>query len=303
MTDNTEPKNRCGYLGPRGTFSEMAVLNYEKFCDKIIPYKTIREVVENVRQNNIERGIIPLENSQEGSVNISLDLLLDKSDLKIIDEVIIPIEHFLLAEPDTVLDDIEEIYSHPQALAQSGDFVYEHLPDVELKYTDSTASAAQKIRGRENSAMIGSRRISEIYPLEILAENIEGELKNQTRFVVLARECAAEDVNKYKPHKKYKTSIICAPEVNRPGVLHEILSAFAERNIDLTRIESRPTKKKLGEYLFYIDLAGHQEQCILKNALIEVKNKCGLFKILGSYQCAEKKSEEDGDRNGRKKAQ
>ncbi|MFW5788230.1 MAG: prephenate dehydratase, partial [Halanaerobiales bacterium] len=255
-------------------------------CDKIIPYKTIREIVKKVHDGEIERGIIPLENSQEGSVNLSLDLLFKKSGIEIIDEVVIPIEQFLLAPPGVEIPDIKEIYSHPQALAQSGDFVHEKMSDADLHYTDSTASAAQKVLDNGVKAMIGSRRIADIYPLEILAENIEGEMKNHTRFIVITTENNAKKTKAYDPKEDYKTSLICAPEVNRPGVLHEILGEFANRNIDLTRIESRPTKQKLGEYLFYIDLAGHCGEEKMQEALDEVAKKCGLFKILGSYPCA-----------------
>ena len=295
--EKVKKEEKCGYLGPRGTFSEMAALKYCDLCDKIIPYKTIREVVENVRKGELEKGIIPLENSQEGSVKISLDLLFSNSGLTIINEVIIPIELYLLAPPGVSMADITDIYSHPQALGQSGDFVYKHLPEAELHYTESTASAAEKVLENGSKAMIGSRRISDIYPLQILAENVEGDLSNHTRFIVVSLKARSEETGNYAPDLDFKTSIICAPEVNRPGVLYQILGEFAGRNIDLTRIESRPTKKKLGEYLFYIDLAGHLAEEKLTVALKQVRKKCGLFKILGSYPCASIIKEKGDDNN------
>ncbi len=278
----------------------MAALKYSSLYDKIYPYKTIREVVEKVIKGTIDRGIIPLENSQEGSVNISLDLLLKKTDLLISGEVIIPIEHFLLASPGVEMKDIKEIYSHPQAIAQSGDFVYNNLPEVELNYTDSTASAAKIVKGSNNKAMIGSRRITEIHNLNILAKNIEGELNNHTRFIVVGQKSDIKK-EKIKKDKNYKTSIICTPEINRPGVLHEILGEFASRNIDLTRIESRPTKKRLGEYLFYIDLEGHQNDPGLSKALKKVKKMSGFFKILGSYPREKIKYKESEGNDGKNK--
>ena len=293
----TAEEYKCGYLGPEGTFSEMAALKYGKLCDKIIPYKTIREVVENVRKGEIDRGIIPLENSLEGSVKISLDLLFDKSGLSIIDEVVIPIEHYLLAPPGVTMTDITDIYSHPQVLGQAGDFVYEHFPRAELHYTESSASAVDRVLDNGHKAMIGSRRISDLYPLEILAENVEGDLSNHTRFVVVAFKEKAEVMSDNHPDRAYKTSIICAPDVNRPGVLYQILGEFASRNIDLTRIESRPTKEKLGEYLFYIDLAGHLSQEKLSTALGEVEKICGLFKVLGSYPRANMNNEGRDDKD------
>ncbi|MFW6006984.1 MAG: prephenate dehydratase [Bacillota bacterium] len=276
-------KKNYGYLGPPGTFSEMAALKYTDSCDKIIPYKTIREVVEKVNKGEIKRGIIPLENSQEGSVNVSLDLLLNKSNLKIIGEVIIPIEHYLMAPPDIKLKDIEEIYSHPQAIAQSRDFIYQHLPEVNINFTDSTALAADKVVNNGKKAMIGSRRVNELYNLEILAENVEGNLENYTRFIVIALKEDKISFDNNLKNDDYKTSIVCTPQINRPGILHEILGEFANRSIDLTRIESRPTKKKLGEYLFYIDLEGKDESAEISDALNKVKKKCRVFKILGSY--------------------
>ncbi len=279
-------RSKYGYLGPQGTFSEMAVRKYCKREDETIPFDTIREIVKNVKNNEISSGIIPLENSLEGSVNLSMDLLFKESDIKIIAEVILPIEHYLLSPPGVRIKDIEEIFSHRQAIAQSGDYIYSHLPEVKITYTESTAAAAEFVVGSKKKAMIGSRRISELYNLDILAENVEGDLENYTRFVVIgdlkkeSGEFKEEIIESYD----YKTSIICTPDVNRPGVLHEMLGEFANRGIDLTRIESRPTKKRLGEYLFFIDLEGHRKQPKLAKALDEVRKKSGLFKILGSYE-------------------
>jgi len=275
---------KYGYLGPEGTFSEMCALKCRSSCDKIIPYETIRKVVEKVEQKEIERGIIPLENSQEGSVNLSLDLLLKKTSLKIIGEVIIPIEHYLMAPSGISLDDIEEIYSHPQAIAQSRDFINQKLPKVDLNYTDSTASAVEKIFDNGNKAMIGSKRVKEIYNLGVLAKNVEGDLENYTRFIIIAREEEKVDFKKDLDNEIYKTSIVCTPEKNRPGILYDLLGEFANRNIDLTKIESRPTKKQFGEYLFYMDFTGnYYASDKINQALAGVKEKSRLFRVLGCY--------------------
>jgi len=277
-------RKKYGYLGPEGTFSEMCALKCRSFHDKIIPYETIREVVEKVEEKEIDRGIIPLENSQEGSVNLSLDLLLKKTSLKIIGEVIIPIEHYLMAPSGVSLNDIEEIYSHPQAIAQSRDFINQKLPKVDLNYTDSTASAVKKIFDNGNKAMIGSKRVKEIYDLEALAKNVEGDLENYTRFIIIAREEEKVDFKKDLDDEIYKTSIVCTPEKNRPGILYEILGEFANRNIDLTKIESRPTKKRFGEYLFYMDFTGnYYSSDKINQALAGVKKKSRLFRVLGCY--------------------
>lgn len=272
-----------GYLGPPGTFTEMAVLQYCRQNDEMIPFATIREVVQKIKSGDIDRGIIPLENSLEGSVNLSMDLLFKESALNIIGEIIIPIEHFLLAPAGTKLEDIKEIYSHPQAIAQSGDFIYRYLPEVKINYTESTAGAAEVVGGTENKAMIGSKRITQLYDLNVLAKNIEGDLDNYTRFIVIAGKKEEIEFPEDLSNDSFKTSLICTPEVNRAGVLHEILGEFANRNIDLTRIESRPTKKRLGEYLFFIDLEGRQKHPDLQEALTGVEKKSGFFKILGSY--------------------
>ncbi len=279
-----ETQKEYGYLGPQGTFSEMCALKYSRACDKINPYDTIQEVVNKIKEQEIDRGIIPLENSQEGSVNISLDLLFNNSSLKIIGEAIIPIEHYLLAPEGVDMEDIEEIYSHPQAIAQSRDFLNQNLAKAKLNYTDSTASAAEIIQGSNNKAMIGSIRVNDIYDFKIIASNIEGELENYTRFIIITDQNEEIKFDKTLPDHKYKTSIVCTPEENRPGILYELLGEFANRNIDLTKIESRPTKKRLGEYLFYIDLEGNYFSSKgINQALKGVKDKSRLFRVLGCY--------------------
>ncbi|MFW6381031.1 MAG: prephenate dehydratase [Bacillota bacterium] len=276
------------YLGPPGTFSELAIAKYsQQYGGETIPCDSIREIVGAIMEERVDLGLLPLENSLEGSVNLSLDLLFQEEELQLYRELVLPIEHFLLAPDRIELESIEEIYSHPQAIAQSGDYLNKYLPRARIVYTESTAAAAGKIKDQKNKVVIGSSRLAEIYNLEILDQNLEGELPNSTRFVLAGRRGLnmLEDINHSLPQTTefYRTSIICTPRVNQPGVLHKILGEFARREIDLTRIESRPTRKRLGEYIFYIDLKGHREQSQLQQALTGVKEKSGYYRWLGSY--------------------
>ncbi len=294
---------KCAYLGPSGTFSELAVINYCTGEDEeIIPYDSIRELVEAVNNNGVDIALLPLENSLEGSVNISLDLLFENEEVEILKELVLPIEHFLLTSEKKNIKDVKTVYSHPQAIAQSEKFLSSKMPQAKLISTESTAAAAKKDAEDKKGAAIGSYRLAEIYGLEIAASNLEGKLPNSTRFVIIGKdkkiEPSTED-DAGNREKQYKTSIICTPKKNRAGVLHDILGSFARRGIDLSRIESRPTRKKLGEYMFYIDLAGKSGNENLKESLEEVEKKSGYFRILGSYQVVkllsqkEKKLEKD----------
>lgn len=276
--------NTLGYLGPPGTFSEQAALDYWSERKNIIPFKSIKLILEGIKKEYIQAGIIPIENSLEGSVTISMDLLFEQSILEIVDEYVLPVRHFLLASPGVKINNITELFSHIQAIRQSGIYIEKYLSDVKINYTTSTAFAAKQVQGKLNRAMIGSNRISSLYGLHILARDIQDHVKNYTRFLIIAKKNGKRILS--KPGKQYKTSVICTPKINRSGVLYEILGEFAKENINLTRIESRPTKKQLGEYLFYIDLEGSVESQRVRRALNHIKLKSGFFKILGSYPSA-----------------
>ena len=275
------------YLGPPGTFSEQAISNYcNKYGGKTRDCDSIRDIVEAVAADKVDLGLLPLENSLEGSVNLSLDLLYQHPELKLYREIVLPIAQYLLAKPGVEKEDIRKIYSHPQAIAQSGDYLNQHFKDAEIIYTDSTAAAAKKALMAEDRAAVGSIRLSEIYELQIMAKNLQGDLPNATRFVLAAKKDKDFDGNNHlgqSAESDFKTSIICAPEVNEAGVLYEILGKFAKENIDLTRIESRPSRQRLGEYIFYIDLKGSSREEHLNSALEEVENISAYFRLLGSY--------------------
>lgn len=278
---------KYGYLGPPGTFSEQAISTYcNSYGGQTKDFDSIRDIVEAVAADKVDLGLLPLENSLEGSVNLSLDLLYQHPELKLYREIVLPIAQYLLVQPGVGREEIKEIYSHPQAIAQSGDYLAEEYKDAKIIYTDSTAAAAKKALEAGDRAAVGSIRLSEIYELEIMAENLQGDLPNATRFVLAAKKDKDLGSNNHlgeAAESGFKTSIICAPEVNEAGVLYRILGKFAKENIDLTRIESRPSRQRLGEYIFYIDLKGCSSDQHLSSALEEVKKISSYFRLLGSY--------------------
>ena len=276
-----------GYLGPPGTFSEQAISAYCKsYGGRTKDFDSIRDIVKAVKADEVDLGLLPLENSLEGSVNLSLDLLYQHSELKLYREIVLPIAHYLLVQPGVSREDIKEIYSHPQAIAQSGDYLAEEFKDTKIIYTDSTAAAAKKSLEAGDRAAVGSIRLAEIYELEIMEKNLQGDLPNATRFVLAAKKDKDFGINNHlgkAAESDFKTSIICAPEVNEAGVLYRMLGKFAEENIDLTRIESRPSRQRLGEYIFYIDLKGSSSEKHLNSALKDVEEISAYFRLLGSY--------------------
>ncbi|HEY9206779.1 MAG TPA: prephenate dehydratase [Candidatus Methanoperedens sp.] len=261
-----------GILGPEGSFSEKAARQWDRnaklqYCDDIL------DAVEALLRNEVDLSIVPVENSLEGSVTLTLDLLMEHQ-LKITGEVIVHIKHCLLSKGRP--EEIKIIMSHPQALSQCRKYIKTNFKDIEVRPVPSTSEAARIASGSKEIAAIASSESAAIYGLNILDENIQDVNENYTRFIVIGKSTPPSTGND-------KTSIIVYLEKNRPGALYEILGEFANRDIDLTKIESRPTKKFLGDYLFYIDLKGHTEDKRIKDALDRVKTKVGMLKILGSY--------------------
>jgi prephenate dehydratase len=262
---------KIGFFGPSGSFTEEAALTLE---GDLVAFYTIPEVFDAVSQNKVDIGVVPIENSIEGSVGITLDLLSHDYDLKIKNEIILPISHNLLVNPNMTLDDIKIIYSHPQALSQCRKFI-EGL-NVVTQSAPSTSAAAELIVHKKYAAAISTIRSAQIYDLDIAEHNIQDYQNNLTRFVV---------VNKQDHHRTYtdKTSIVFPLPEDRAGGLYEILGEFARKNVNLTKIESRPSKEKLGKYIFFVDLEGHREDLEIRNILNIIKSKVGYIKILGSY--------------------
>ncbi len=230
--------------------------------------------MESVASGECALGVVPIENSIEGPVGITLDSLAHKFDLKIYNEIIIPINHNLIVNPGCTMEDIEEVYSHAQALAQCQEFVSKN--SIQPHYAVSTARAAKDIIGHKNKAAIGNAKIVELYGLEILESNIQDTDNNETRFVVVSKE-------EHEKTGNDKTSIIFSIYEDKPGQLYHILGIFNRYDINLTKIESRPSKRGLGRYLFFIDFNGHKDDEIIRNIIDEIEENTYFLKILGSY--------------------
>jgi chorismate mutase/prephenate dehydratase len=270
---------RIAFQGELGAYSESAVYSFFGESVEVKPCESFAEVFESVKTGDVNYGVVPIENSIEGSVNRTYDLFLEY-DLKVRGEIILRISHCLIAHPDTKLDQIKTVYSHPQALAQCRKFLEEH----KLKATAAfdTAGSVKMIKEEKlmDAAAIASERAAQIYNMTILAREIEDIKNNSTRFFVLNKQDS--------PYSgQDKTSIIFAAK-SIPGALYQILKEFADRNINLTKIESRPTKSTPWEYHFYLDFQGHRTEKQCQQALESIKDKTLFVKILGSYKAANK---------------
>jgi prephenate dehydratase len=264
-------KEMISFLGPKGTFSHEAA---SMLGDDLVPYCTIPAVMESIVSNQCVKGIVPIENSIEGPVGITLDSLAHEFDLNIVGEIIISINQNLIVNPGSKIEDIKDIYSHQQAISQCQSFIREN--NFKPHYSVSTASAAKSIVGDKSKAAIGHFKSAELYDLEILKSNIQDIDNNETRFIVLSNE----DTN---PTGKDKTSIIFSIYEDHPGSLYKILGIFEKYNINLTKIESRPSKQGLGKYLFFVDFYGHYKEEIIKKIIMDIDDNTYFFKVLGSY--------------------
>lgn len=267
---------RIAYLGPAGTFTEEAALLYDKTA-QLIPFPTISAVAAAVDKGMAEEGVVAIENSIEGSVTDTLDLLIHDSNLVIRKELVLPIEHYLVVKPGAHVDEVQAIFSHPQALGQCRKFIERCFREIPVVAALSTAMAVEKMMASDDpAAAIGTKQAAKIYGAEILARSIQDQASNVTRFVVLA----AMD----HPATGFdKTSLCFSFAEDQPGVLCDVLQEFAQRNINLTKVESRPSKESLGKYIFLVDLEGHRQDPVIAEALARVKAKTSLFKVFGSY--------------------
>ncbi|NCO65099.1 MAG: prephenate dehydratase [Candidatus Aquicultor secundus] len=279
MPDKHDTK--IGFLGPRGTYTQEALLKLLLVSDEdIVPYPTEADVIRAVERGEVDKGMVAIENSIEGSVNATLDVLAFEASLVIEREIIIPINHSLMAKPGVKLEDITTVLSHPQAIAQCRRYLSEKLPQANLELAGSNAAAAQLVAEQGGTlAAIGPRLAAQIYGLNVLDIGIEDFEDNQTRFVLVGKEPAAKTGHD-------KTSIVCFIYEDRPGSLLLILQEFAYRYINLTKIQSRPTKKALGDYCFFIDFEGHMDDEIIASTLKCLKCKVREVKVLGSYPMA-----------------
>ncbi len=272
-------RNLLGYLGPPGTFSEELAVRYctsQSLRPK--PYPTMDRIFTAVEKKEVVQGVVPVENSLEGTVNLTLDLLSKNSPVKIKGELLLRVQHCLLARPGQEIAKIKEVYSHPQALAQCRIYLDRIIPEASRISMASTAEAVALASQNEGKAVIASRRAAWLYGLEVLQENIQDEPSNITRFLLLALADAPWTGND-------KTSLLIGLH-DRPGSLYSALGIFARYKLNLTKIESRPVRGDLGKYKFFLDVEGHRKDTKVARALKEIKEKVLFLKILGSYPLA-----------------
>lgn len=262
------------FQGERGAYSESAVYQFFGSTVQVKPCRDFKDVFESIKKQEVEAGVVPVENSIEGSVNQNYDLFFNY-DLKVCGEVIVKVAHCLIANPGTSIDQIKIVYSHPQALAQCRSFLEKSKWELIPAY--DTAGSVKLIKEKKltNAAAIASERAAELYGMQILSRDIADNKENYTRFFVLSKEDSPVT-------GKDKTSIIFSTK-HEPGSLYHALGEFAKRNINLTRIESRPTKKTLWEYNFYLDFEGHRTEPRCVEALKALEKYATFIKILGSY--------------------
>ena len=267
---------RLGYLGPAGSNTEMAASKHDGRA-LLLPFATNRAVADAVSAGKVDAGVVPIENSLQGSVTDTVDMLIHDSPLLIQHEIVLPIEHLLLVRAGTTIGDVEVVFSHPQALAQCRAFLAESLPGAELVASLSTSASVEDMKGSDRTAAaIATSRAGDLYGGEIAAKDIQDNPKNTTRFVVLA-------TGDHPPTGTDKTSICFNFDENVPGQLFSVLEVFARRRINMTKIESRPRRQSLGQYIFLVDMEGHREEGTLRAALEAIRRQVSMLKILGSY--------------------
>ena len=264
------------FLGPSGTYTEEAALLYDGSA-RLLPFPNITAVGSAVASGEAVQGVVPIENSIEGSVNFTLDLLVSQGSLLIQHEMVLPIEHYLMGSPGTRFEDIEVIYSHPQALAQCREYLERKFPTAERSASLSTAQAVgDALQSRVPAAAIAPLRAAELYSAEILDSRIQDVATNVTRFVVLAK-------SDHAPTGNDKTSLFFTFEEDVPGQLYTVMGEFAHREINLAKIESRPTKRSLGQYVFFVDCDGHRQDRLLGDAIDAVRGRVSSLRVMGSY--------------------
>ena len=271
-------RHKVAFQGVHGAFSEDAVFSY--FHDEVeaVPCNEFEEVFEMVERGTVSHAIVPVENSLEGSVTSVSDLLLD-SDLTVTGEVFVLVRHCLIGHPSSTIEEVRRVYSHPQALGQCRQFLSNH-PEWEKVPSYDTAGSVKlvKERGRKEEAAIASKRAAEFYCMKILQEDVQSSARNFTRFFVV------EKTNSI-PVDGDKTSLAFTTK-NIPGALYQCIGAFAERGVNLSKLESRPRKGRTWEYVFYVDVDGHVNDPKVSDALADLVRKSSFVKVFGSYRKA-----------------
>jgi chorismate mutase / prephenate dehydratase len=266
---------KVAFLGPEGTFTQAAVLKHFGSSVRALPLPAIDEVFHEVEGGIADFGVVPIENSSEGTVNHTLDMFFN-SPLKICGEVELRINHHLMGRMSAIAD-VKRVCAHIQALAQCRGWLDEHLPDVERVAVSSNAEGARRARDERGTAAIASSAAAEIYGLELLANDIEDRADNTTRFLVVGRKLFSQS------GADRTTLLVSASDTDDAGALFRLLEPLAEHRINMTRIESRPSRKRKWDYVFFIDVEGHVSDVPLAKALASLEKRASLFKILGSY--------------------
>ena len=268
---------KIGYLGPEGTFSQQAVLKHFGRSAHGLPLGSIEEVFQEVEAGNADFGVVPVENSGQGTIQVTLDMFLT-SQLKICGEVELKVHQYLLSRSGRI-DDIERIYAHPQAFAQTSGWMRANLPKAEKVPVSSNAEGARRARNADDAAAIAGESAAHVYGLKkVIMSSIQDDKDNTTRFLVVGRQI-------FPPSGHDRTSVLVFIH-DKPGALFDVLSPFARHGISMNRIESRPSHQAKWEYAFFIDLAGHVEDEGMKQALAELEKDVAQVKVLGSYPVA-----------------
>ncbi|MCA1927220.1 MAG: prephenate dehydratase [Calditerrivibrio sp.] len=268
-----EEVQKVAYLGPQGTFTNLAAIKHFGLSAKPVPCRSITEVFEDVEKRRCDYGVVPIENSLEGVVNHTLDMF-SQSNLKICGEIFLEVSHHLMNLSGKI-EDAKVIYSHPHAIAQCRKWIADNIPNIPVVEVESTAKAAEMASKDETIAAISSEMAELQYNLKIIFRNIEDMSNNFTRFLVIGNFEPDETGND-------KTSILFGV-THRSGSLFNALKAFAEEGINMTKIESRPSKLKAWEYIFYVDIDGHVKNDLIKKSLEKFSENVSFMKILGSY--------------------
>jgi chorismate mutase/prephenate dehydratase len=267
---------RVAYLGPHGTFSEAAVFQRFGQATQGLPAESIDGVFSAVESGAANYGMVPVENSTEGAIGRTLDLLMS-SNLNICGEVLLQVHQCLLSN-ENELSVIRKVYSHPQSFGQSQGWLNAHLPHAERITASSNADAARLAAQESFSAAVAGEQAASHFKLKMLARNIEDDARNTTRFLIIGKQDVAAS-------GKDKTSLVMSAQ-NRPGAVHDLLAPFAANGVSMTKLESRPSGAGLWEYLFYVDIEGHQSDAKVAAALLQLKQVAAFVKVLGSYPVA-----------------
>ena len=268
-----EGPQKVAYLGPRATFTHMACMQKFGSSAQYIPVNSIREVFSEVERGRVNFGVVPIENTTEGVVTHTLDMFID-SDLLIYGEILQEVSHHLMSKSGAI-EEVKTIHSHPQAIAQCRNWLEANLPDVPWSEVTSTARAAELCMENPAVAAIASELAAQLYGLKVIKSRIEDNLNNMTRFLILSQK---------PPERtgKDKTSLMLSVK-DKVGALYDLLRPFASHGLSLTKIESRPSRRKAWEYIFFIDIEGHIQEERVKKAVDEIVGRCLFMKVLGSY--------------------